>query len=268
MNRKLILRILEIVLAIVLVVSLAMNIRTRIEYAQSASAYAEAATMAELPKLAAIPARLGEKNEAAPDPNLALMAEINLDELRQRNSDVLGWISIPETILSYPLLQGTDNDFYLTHSWKKNSSINGAVFLDFRSNAELTDFNTIVYGHRMLDGSMFDSLRSYEDQEHWRTHPSVYLACAEGVYRYDIFAAYEAKADITGPIYGLTYLDDSDREAFIDSCLAQSLIDSGIVPTAGDQILTLSTCADRGYATRWVVQAVLTEFYDRTENRR
>lgn len=262
MKRK-VLRIIEAGLAVVLLVSLVMVIRTRMEYAQSASSYEEAATMARLPKFVPVSSEKHREDKEAnvSDPNLSLLAEIDLEELQRTNSDVVGWITIPDTVLSYPLLKGTDNNYYLKHSWKKNGSINGAIFFDFRSNPDLTDFNTIIYGHRMRDGSMFDSLRAYEAQAHWEAHPSVYLLSGGGAYRYDIFAAYEAKADINGPLYSLSYQGADEQEAFIDSCLEQSLIESGIVPTLGNRILTLSTCADRGYATRWVVQAVLAEVY-------
>ena len=274
MNRKL-LRGLEIVLAAVLVVSLVMVVHTQREYAKGASTYEEAAAVAKLPKLAATPfpavrepakAEATEDEEAEreeetvdPDPNLVLMAEVDLDELRQVNSDVLGWITIPDTVVSYPLLQGTDNDFYLRHTWQKAASAVGSIFMEYRSNPELTDFNTVIYGHRMRDRSMFGSLGDYRDQEHWRTHPSIYLACAEGAYRYDIFAVYEAS--VTGAVYKFSDWDAGEREAFISSCLEQSLIETDIVPTADDRILTLSTCTGNGYATRWVVQAVLAESY-------
>ena len=250
-----VLRAAEIVLAIVLVVSAVMVFRTRSEYAEGASVYEEAALAAELPELTAVPAESG----GDADPNLALMAAINLDELWEQNTDVLGWISIPETVLSYPLLRGVDNDYYLKHSWRKDSSIVGAVFMDYRSNEDFTDFNTIIYGHRMRDGSMFASLKDYQSQEHWRTHPSIYIASFDGVYRYDIFAAYEAS--VTGSIYDFQERDEEGRKEFIDTCMRLSAIETDIDPTVDDHLLTLSTCTGRGYSTRWVVQAVLAEFY-------
>lgn len=263
MKRKLI-RGLELVLAGVLAVSLVMIFRTQTEYAQGESSYEEAAVVAELPKLTAVPVPVKQEDGrsedgAVSDPNLALLAKVDLDGLRQKNPDVLGWISIPETELSYPVLQGEDNDFYLKHTWLKSSSIVGAVFMDCRSDAELADFNTIIYGHRMRDGSMFASLKYYKDQEHWRTHPSIYLADAGGVYRYDIFSAYEA--DVLGPVYDVNAREADERQAFIDSCLELSVIETNVAPTADDRLLTLSTCTGRGYSTRWVVQAVLAESY-------
>ena len=274
MNRKLF-RGLELALAVVLLVSLVMIVRTQRAYAKGASTYEEAAAVAKLPELVAIPLpAVSEETKAkwemdgaaendvpaAPDPNLVLLAEVDLDELWQINSDVLGWISIPETMVSYPILQGEDNDFYLKHTWQKASSSVGSIFMDYRSNPELTDFNTVIYGHRMRDRSMFGSLGDYKDQEHWRTHPSIYLADADGAYRYDIFAVYEAS--VTGPVYDLREFDTEEREEFIDACLEQSLIETGIVPTVDDHILTLSTCTGNGYANRLVVQAVLAESYD------
>lgn len=270
MKQKL-LKVLELVLAGVLVVSLVMIFRTQAAYTQGASTYAEAAVMAEVPQLTAVPLpekretaveqeEAGEEETVAADPNLVLLAEVNLDELREQNPDVLGWISIPGTVLSYPVLRGEDNDFYLKHTWQKNSSVVGSIFMDYRSNTELTDFNTVIYGHRMRDGSMFASLKDYRDQEHWRTHPSIYLACDGGVYRYEIFSAYEA--DTLGAVYDFNVRDEEGRKAFIDLSLKLSVIETESVPTADDRILTLSTCTGRGYRTRWVVQAVLAESYD------
>ena len=269
-NRKL-LRGLEIVLAIVLVVSLVMVFRTRMEYARAASSYEEAASVVSIPELISVPLErtapeedeTPEENEEAEavvhDPNLVLLAELNIDLLRQENPDVLGWICIPDTVVSYPLLQNQNNEYYLGHSWKKERNMAGSVFMDYRSNADLTDFHTVIFGHRMNDGSMFGTLRDYRDIEHWQTHPSVYIVCAGGAYRYDIFAAYEAS--VSGHVFNMGYRDVYVREAFINSCLEQSVIDTGIVPTEDDRILTLSTCTGRGYEARWVVQAVLAEFY-------
>ena len=101
---------------------------------------------------------------------------------------------------------------------------------------------------------MFGSLEKYKEESYWRDHPSVYLVSAEGVRRYDVYAAYEAGVrDIT---YGLKIKDQEKKEELIRFGKDQSDIDTGIEPTADDRILTLSTCTGRGYRTRWVVQAV------------
>ena len=68
---------------------------------------------------------------------------MDLPALQQVNSDVIGWIAIPGTEISYPLVQGTDNDYYLTHTWNQNSSAVGAIFMDCRCSADFSGFNTI-----------------------------------------------------------------------------------------------------------------------------
>lgn len=266
MKRKL-LRIVEIVLAVVLVVSLTMVARTELQYTKGAQTYEQAFDVARPPRLTVTPAPAArgevkaeaEEEEPEPDPNLVLLAAMKIDELRRSNSDVLGWVTIPDTVISYPVLQTQDNDYYLRHTWQKESGIVGSVFMDCRSSADMTDFNTIIYGHNMRDGSMFGTMSDYLEQEHWNAHPCVYLISGETAYRYDIFAAFEA--DVTGPVYQKLDMDMQEREAFIAECLELSSIDTGLVPTADDRILTLSTCTGRGYQNRWAVLAVLAESY-------
>ena len=89
---------------------------------------------------------------------------MDLSPLQEVNADVVGWIEIPG-VLSYPLLQGGDNAYYLTHAWNGEENAAGAVFLDCRADACLGDFNTLIYGHRMRNGTMFGSLKHYKDAE-------------------------------------------------------------------------------------------------------
>lgn len=174
--------------------------------------------------------------------------------LREVNSDVLGWIHIPYTQLSYPVVQGEDNEFYLDHTWKKTYSSVGSIFMEQYCSRDLSDFNTILYGHRMQDGSMFASLRFYNDHSYWKKYPWVYVWDENGGYIYEIFSAYEA--GLTDPTYMLGMTGDEEKQTFLDFCISKSVIDTGITPTINDRILTLSTCTGRGHATRWVVQAV------------
>ena len=92
-------------------------------------------------------------------------------------SDVIGWIAIPGTEISYPLVQGTDSDYYLTHTWNQNSSAVGAIFMDCRCSADFSGFNTIVYGHRMNNGSMFAALKHYKSRISCRHIPGICDQC-------------------------------------------------------------------------------------------
>lgn len=193
----------------------------------------------------------------------AAVAAVDLNALKAVNTDVLGWIELPGTQLSYPLLQGEDNEAYLNHNWKKEPSISGSIFLECTNKADFSGFHTIIYGHRMKDNSMFGILKFYESQEFWKEHPVVYLADGECIRGYRIFAAHET--DVRGMVYRLDLEKRNLEEEFVRFCLEHSVLDVGededSVPKPGAPILTLSTCTGRGHDTRWVVQGYLAEIY-------
>lgn len=261
--KKHIRRILMVVLGLVFAGSVAMVIYRGIQYQEGEEIYAEAETLVDLPNLSQLPAlsleeEAEEEAEEKPvyvDPYADALRNMDFTALREVNDDVLGWILIPGTVISYPLLQGDDNSYYLNHTWKKWTSVVGAIFLECNNSPDLSDFNTIVYGHRMNNGSMFASLKYYKKQSYWSAHPYVYIMDDRGSHRYEIFSAYEVST--AGDTYQLGFPTEASKQSFIDYCLEQSVIDTGITPTVYDKILTLSTCTGNGHATRWVVQARL-----------
>ena len=189
------------------------------------------------------------------DPVMDEMAKIDLAALRAVNPDVLGWIRIPDTKIDYPLMQGEDNDFYLNHTWEKTPNSVGSIFLEHLNSADLTDYNTIVYGHNMNNGSMFAGLQNYAMPDYWKEHPYVYVLTDAGVYRYEVFVFF--RAEIDSLTYGLNPQRDDTKEDFLNLSLENSWIDTGIKPALTDRILTLSTCSGSNYDYRYVVQARL-----------
>lgn len=157
--------------------------------------------------------------------------------------------------ISYPLVQGADNDYYLTHTWNQNSSAVGAIFMDCRCSADFSGFNTIVYGHRMNNGSMVCRAEALQKADFLRHIRQVYVTNASGTHAYRIYAAYEAALD--GTAYYSAFSDETIKKTFIDEGISLSVIRTGAAPTVNDHILTLSTCTGNGHATRWVVQAVM-----------
>ena len=199
----------------------------------------------------------GEAPEEVPvwqDPYAQALKDMDFSALRQQNPDVLGWILIPGTRVSYPVVQGTDNSYYLDHTWRGGKNSVGAIFMECRNSSDLSDFNTIIYGHRMNNRSMFGTLSQYKSRSYWQAHPYVYLTDDSGTHRYEIFAAGEVSVD--SDVYRLGLRSDSSRQSFLDSCLALSALNTGVTPHTYDKVLTLSTCTGNGHATRWVVQAV------------
>lgn len=260
--------ILGIFLTAAFLASVGMELRRQMQYRENAADYADAVQIAGLSKIQ------GEKPVETPDAPEAsapleadtppadpaeALADVDLDALRAVNADVVGWIAIPDTEISYPLLQAADNRYYLKHSWKGESNKGGAVFLEASCRSDFSGYHTIVYGHRMQNGTMFGSLKYYEDISYWREHPSVYVRTDSGVWRYDIFAAHEAS--VKGIVYRLDMEESGLTDEFLTTCLEQSVIETGIVPEHDAPVLTLSTCTSTGYAKRWVVQAVLGGVY-------
>jgi len=242
-----------VILVLGVIVGVAGAVWQHCERQTSAQNIAAAQQLAGISESAAVSDELvvtqPDDSSAIPTPTVDLAA------LREQNSDIVGWIMIPGTDISYPLLQAVDNEHYLHHAWNDEPDAAGAIFLECQNSAALTDFNTIIYGHNMRDGSMFGSLHEYREAGYCEEHPDVFIVNDGGVRRYRVFAAFEA--GVTDITYGLGIASDADRQSFIDFSLKQSVIGSDIKPVTHDLVLTLSTCTGRGHAARWVVQAVL-----------
>lgn len=279
MKKKTVRGILLVVLGLVFLGSAGMVIYNQIQYQEGDAAYAEAEELVELPDLSQFqePVQqppLEETEEPVPkeapaeeepaeeqpvyvDPYADALRNMDFAALQEVNSEVQGWILIPFTQVSYPLVQGADNDYYLKHTWRKSYSAVGSIFMECENHSDLNDFNTIIYGHRMNNGTMFASLKNYSKQSYWEAHPRIYIMNNAGMYTYEIFSAYEVGT--TEDTYRLSFADETAKQAFLDFCVSQSVISTKIVPTVEDHILTLSTCTGRGHETRWVVQAVEVE---------
>ncbi len=190
------------------------------------------------------------------DENIARLSDMDINSLKEINEDVLGWIEIPGTKLSYPLMDGVDNEYYLKHTWDKKANPSGAVFVERLNKNDLSDLHSVIYAHRMMDGSMFGSLKYYDNEDYFKEHPYIYIVNDSGVHRYEIFSAYEA--EVGSKTYQIGFKDDDSRQQFMDHCKEKSVIETGVTPTLNDKVLTLSTCTAFGSTeNRFVVQAVL-----------
>lgn len=250
MKNKTLLKLLLALLILVFLGSSGILLQKQMDYRNGALNYNEASSLANV-EISDIP------DAAVPlSPYQEALDHIDLSALQAINPDVAGWILIPETDISYPVLHGADNSYYLNHTWDRSRNSVGAIFLDYRNSRTLDDFNSVLYGHKMNNQSMFGLLHQYKNEGFWEAHPILYLVDSSGVRQYDIFAYYETGTMNT---YSLAFSDPPAKQAYIDECLGQSWLDTGIVPEPDDCILTLSTCTGNGHATRWVVQAVWSE---------
>jgi len=264
--KKTIRTVLNLLLALVFLFSIGKYLGYRQDKAAGSSTYADALSLASSGKPADIqvknPPAVPDGEESwvpAPsdgeDPHIQTLEKLNLEALRDVNPDVVGWILIPDTVVNYPLMRGTDNDYYLNHTWNRKKNSVGSIYLEQLNSPDFTDFNTIVYGHNMKDGSMFAGLRKYQKQSYWEEHPYVYIRSDFGVYRYEIFSSYLAEVDSN--TYAMHYFREDSRNAFLSNVIEASAIETGIQPEHTDRVLTLSTCSGKGHTTRWVVHARL-----------
>lgn len=245
-----------VILAAVFVVSLGNLIRNAVNYRTGANKYSSAQEIAGITEVPAPqPGEIAEEEEPV-DPLMKALGSVDLQALQAVNPEVKAWIHIPDTVISYPVMYGTDNDYYLKHTWDNQKNIVGSIFIDYRVSGDLSDFNTLIHGHNMRDDSMFGSLHNYKEAEFLATHPDVYLVTEDGCYKYRIFSTFMAKLTTAEP-FQMEFVDDADKQLFIDKCQALGNDNTGIVVTPEDKVITLSTCSSWGHNYRWVVQAVL-----------
>lgn len=168
------------------------------------------------------------------------------DELLSINPDVKGWLSIPGTALSLPVVQGADNDYYLKHDFYGKKDRHGTIFIDCDADFGNGEINTVFYGHNMKDGSMFGSLRAYREEDYYKKHPSFAVYLPDKAIEYEILAVL--KNDIL-PEEGLfQYYDykQIENEEMFDRYYKEikkhSLYETGVEARYGDELVTLCTC--------------------------
>lgn len=198
-----------------------------------------------------------EEAEEAPAPEQVAeqLSNVSLDKIEEKSKDVRYWIYVPDTKINYPVMQGSDNTFYLHHDYKGDYLFAGSIFMDYENHYDFSDFNTILYGHHMNNGSMFAGLINYMNTSFAKKHPYIYLTRDGLTSVFQVFSTQQVGA--TSYVYRANFDTDEEKQKYIDACLADSVIDTGVVPQTNDHILTLSTCTNRSGKQRWVVHAVM-----------
>lgn len=182
---------------------------------------------------------------------------VDFEELMKINPDTVGWIRFyPEpSQISYPIVQGEDNERYLHETFSANENTLGAIFLNVDNKADFSDRNSIIYGHRMKDGSMFRHLQDYEEKSFWEENPYFYIYTPDGKeITYQIYSY--AVVDATSDVYLTSFADDSAYQEFLNMTKGVSAYDTGVEVTAEDTIVTLSTCTSASDDHRIIVQGV------------
>ncbi len=184
---------------------------------------------------------------------------VDFAKLKEINSDAIAWLNIEDTDISYAVVQASDNDFYLHRNLQKEYSFAGTLFADYQSNSDFSDFNTIIYGHNMKNGSMFGKLKKYKDIQFYNEHPYIDLYTETQTLRYQVFCVQDVDISTTKTYYNVRG-QSSLKQEMIDEWYSQSLYSTGVEVTPEDHIITLSTCVDSlDEQYRFVVNAKLVE---------
>ena len=174
-------------------------------------------------------------------------------ELQETYPDAIGWIYVPNTNINYPIMQGEDNDFYLTHGTDGRSLKCGCIELDYRCESRFQNNFNILYGHNMKNGSMFANVCRFKDKSYYDSHPYGWVYTADSVYRLDFFSV--AVTDWYDEIYN-GYREVSE---WIPRLKEISRIYENVELTEQDRLVLLSTCSYEFDNARTVLAGKLVE---------
>ena len=180
-------------------------------------------------------------------PNTERIAK--LEELQKENSDIIGWLQIDNSNINYPVLQGTDNDYYMTHNYKKEYSKEGSLFLDKDYDWNIPSTNLLIYGHNNRgSNSMFTALINYKDEDYYKEHKTIRFTTNQEDAEYEIISVflsrvyYKSEKDVFRYYYFINAENEQEFNEYVQNSKEASLYDIEATAQYGDQLLTLSTC--------------------------
>lgn len=184
--------------------------------------------------------------------------QIDFAKLRERNPDIIGWISVDGTNIDYPIVKSKDNVDYLKTDVDGEENINGSIFMDMFNNTDMKDNVTVIYGHNMKNGTMFAALHDFEEKDFFDENREIKVYLPEGMRVYEIVAAY--LTDDKNILYDTDFNDANVYQKYIDSVfdnrdISANILDKTVTPD--DRIITLSTCERGQDEKRYFVQGVL-----------
>lgn len=185
-----------------------------------------------------------ESNIISYNENDENVSEVDFEKLKNINSDAVGYIEVPNTNISYPVVQAKNNDYYLTYNFKKEYNSAGWIFMDYRNDLDGNDKNIIIYGHNRRDGSMFGSLKNILSPDWYNNETNKYvtLITEQGNMIYEVFSVYQIERE--DYYIQTSFSDNEDYESFIRTITNRSIKNYNVNVSSEDSILTLSTCAN------------------------
>ena len=180
--------------------------------------------------------------------------------LYQKNKKLIGWIKIDDTNIDYPVMQTSDNEYYLDHNYNQEYDKNGSIFLDTACSVYPRSTNLIVYGHHMKSGKMFGNLQKYAKESYYEEHKLIQFDTIYEKGTYEIMYVFRSQVfnedDLVFKYYQFINANSGNEfESYMDEMKKLSLYDTGVTANYGDSLLTLSTCDNSQTDGRFVVVA-------------
>lgn len=173
---------------------------------------------------------------------------LQVEELQKQNNEIIGYIEIAGTNISYPVCQTNNNDYYLTNNYKKEKSSHGAIFMDKDVDLDKPSSNFLMYGHRNKSGLMFENLIKYSKEDFYKDHPIIRFTTTKEDATYEIISVfyskvyYKSDTDVFRYYYFTNAENETEYNEYVENCKKASIYDIEETATYGEQLLTLSTC--------------------------
>ena len=184
---------------------------------------------------------------------------LQLQELQKENEEIIGWLEIEETNINYPVLQASDNDYYLTHNYKKEKASTGSIFLDKSFDLINGSSNYLIYGHRNKSGLMFEDLMKYTKEDFYKKHTKIKFTTNKDDSIYEIISVfysrvyYKSEKNVFRYYYFVNANNEQEYNDFVNNAKKVSLYNTEVTAKYGEQLLTLSTCEYSKEDGRFVV---------------
>ena len=189
--------------------------------------------------------------------------EVNFEELKKINPDVVGWIVIEGTQINYPIVQTKDNEYYLNHSFDKKWNSLGSIFMDYKSSSDFSDYNTFIYGHHTKNGSMFGEIYKYMDYNFYLEHPSFNLYTPNANYIIEIISAYLDKT--SSDSYNQSFDSIDEYNSYINLVKEKSKYKTEVnIDYTTDKLITLYSCShesNREKDDRYFIHGIIKNKY-------
>jgi len=165
---------------------------------------------------------------------------IDWKKLQSKYKDIIAWLYQKGTVINYPVAQGSDNSYYLTHLLSGEYNFKGTLFVDVRNKDPFNDFMTVIYGHRMKDFSMFWTIGDYRRRDYWIKHPTMDLSTPKQDYKIYIFACVTIPS--SSKLYKFEFKNNKEKADYLKSVLNKTDLQTNVKVNENNKIVMLSTC--------------------------